>query len=117
MQGAHPSEIQILEDIPGIGVAVVKGALVFCHFTGYLEDGTKFDSSYDHGRPFECVVGSKKVIAGWSQGLMGMKEGGRRKFFVPAALAYGERQIGAFIKPNSNLIYEVEVIEVRPREA
>jgi len=116
MEESNPSEIKILEESPGTGVAVVKGALVICNFTGYLEDGVKFDSSYDHGRPFECVVGSKKVIAGWSQGLMGMKEGGRRKFFVPAALAYGERQIGAFIKPYSNLIYEVEVIEVRPRE-
>ena len=110
------AEVKILEDIPGTGKTVQKGALVFCHFTGYLEDGTKFDSSHNHGRPFESVIGSKRVIAGWSQGLMGMKEGGKRKFFVPSKIAYGERQIGAFIKPHSNLIYEVEVIEVRLRE-
>lgn len=109
-------EIKILEDIPGTGVTVQKGALVFCHFTGHLEDGTKFDSSQDHGRPFESVIGSKKVIVGWSQGLMGMREGGRRKFFVPSELAYGERAVGARIPPHSNLVYEVEVIEVRLRE-
>lgn len=110
------SSVTILEDQPGSGPEVQKGALVFCHFTGTLEDGTKFDSSYDHGRPYECVVGSKKVIAGWSQGLLGVRAGGKRKFFVPSALAYGERQVGSLIKPNSNLIYEVEVLEVRPRE-
>lgn len=110
------NEIKILDDHPGHGIAIEKGALVRCHFTGYLEDGTKFDSSLDHGRPYECVVGSKKVIVGWSQGLIGVREGGRRKFFVPAALAYGDRQVGALITPGSNLIYDVEVLEVRPRE-
>lgn len=116
MRPMAPTEVKILEDVPGSGKTIEKGALVFCHFTGTLEDGTKFDSSYDHGRPYECVVGSKRLIVGWSQGLMGMSEGGRRKFFVPAALAYGERAVGAFIKPHSNLIYDVEVLEVRPRE-
>ena len=110
------SEIVALEDVPGTGVEIAKGALVLCHFTGCLEDGTQFDSSREHGRPFECVVGSRKVIAGWSLGLIGMRAGGRRKFFVPSALAYGDRQVGGLIQPGSNLIYEVEVIEVRPRE-
>ncbi|MNL71634.1 FK506-binding protein [compost metagenome] len=61
-------------------------------------------------------MGSKKVIAGWSQGVMGMKAGGRRTIFIPAHLAYGERQVGEFIKPHSNLIFHVEMLEVRPRE-
>lgn len=111
-----PTEVEILEDSPGTGTAIAKGALVLCHFTGYLEDGTKFDSSYDHGRPYECVIGSKKLIAGWSQGLLGVREGGKRRFFIPSPLAYADRQIGNFIKPHSNLIYEVEVLEVRLRE-
>ena len=110
----HPPVINVLEDAPGAGTEILKGALVFCFFTGRLEDGTVFDSSTE--RRYECVVGSKKLIAGWSQGLLGMREGGRRKFFVPSELAYGERAVGAFIKPHSNLIYEVEVLEVRNRE-
>jgi FKBP-type peptidyl-prolyl cis-trans isomerase len=110
------NELKITDTEVGTGIAVVKGALVICNYTGYLEDGTKFDSSFDHGRPFQFVIGSKRVIQGWDIGLMGMKEGGKRTLHVPAHLAYGERQIGQFIKPNSNLIFHVELIEVRPRE-
>lgn len=109
-------EIKILEDHPGSGIEAAKGALCFVQYDGYLDDGTLFDSSRKHGRPFEFVLGSKKVIAGWSQGILGMKEGGTRKFFVPAHLAYGERQVGALITPHSNLTFKVEMIEVRPRE-
>ncbi|AHZ84404.1 FKBP-type peptidyl-prolyl cis-trans isomerase [Bdellovibrio bacteriovorus] len=109
-------EVKITDTVIGTGQTASKGALVFCHYEGFLEDGTKFDSSYDHGRPFEFVVGSKKVIAGWSLGFLGMKEGGKRTIYVPAHLAYGERQIGKFIKPHSNLIFHVELIEARPRE-
>lgn len=111
------NELVITDEIVGTGKEAVKGALIICHYTGYLEDGTKFDSSYDHGRPFQFVIGSRRVIQGWDQGLMGMKEGGKRKLFVPAHLGYGERQIGKFIKPHSNLIFDVEMIEVRPRES
>ncbi|MBC7741476.1 MAG: FKBP-type peptidyl-prolyl cis-trans isomerase [Bdellovibrionaceae bacterium] len=96
-------------------MAAVKGSLLIVHYDGYLEDGTKFDSSHDHGRPFQFVIGSGRVIKGWDQGLMGMKEGGKRTLFVPAVLGYGERQIGK-IKPNSNLIFHIELFEVRPRE-
>lgn len=110
------NELQITDTIVGTGKEAVKGALLFVQYEGFLEDGTKFDSTFDHGRPFQFVVGSKKVISGWSQGLMGMKEGGKRKIFIPAHLGYGERQIGKFIKPNSNLIFHVELLEVRPRE-
>ena len=110
------TEMKIIDQIVGKGIEVVKGALVICHYTGWLEDGTKFDSSYDHGRPFQFVIGSRRVIQGWDLGVMGMREGGKRRLEVPSHLAYGERQIGQFIKPNSNLIFEVEVIEVRPRE-
>lgn len=110
------AELKIIDEIIGTGIEVVKGALVICHYTGLLEDGTKFDSSFDHGRPFQFVIGSRRVIQGWDMGVMGMKEGGKRTLHVPAEFAYGERQIGKFIKPHSNLIFHVEVIEVRPRE-
>ena len=110
------NELQITDTVVGDGIAAVKGALLICQYEGFLEDGTKFDSSYDHGRPFQFVIGSGRVIKGWDQGLMGMKVGGKRKLFVPAHLGYGERQIGKFITPHSNLIFYVELLEVRPRE-
>jgi len=109
-------ELQIEDLQPGTGKAVVKGALITTQYHGFLEDGTQFDSSYDKGKPFQCVIGTGRVIKGWDQGLMGMKVGGKRKLFVPAHLAYGERQIGALIKPNSNLIFEIELLEVLTRD-
>lgn len=106
-----------IEDIQlGEGKAVVKGALITTQYNGFLEDGTKFDSSYDRGKPFQCVIGTGRVIKGWDQGLMGMRVGGKRKLFVPAHLGYGERQFGAYIKPHSNLIFEIELLEVLTRD-
>lgn len=111
-----PTELQITDIEIGTGKEAVKGALLFVQYEGFLEDGTKFDSSFDRGRPFQFVIGTGRVIKGWDQGVMGMKEGGKRKLFVPAHLAYGERQIGALIKPHSNLIFNVELLEVRTRD-
>ncbi len=108
-------DLIITDIVEGTGLPATKGALLLCHYTGTLEDGTKFDSSYDHGRPFQFVIGSKRVIQGWDLGLMGMKVGGRRKLFVPSHLGYGER-VKPTIPANSNLIFEVELLEVRPRE-
>ncbi len=110
------SELQIEDIQPGEGKEAVKGALITTQYEGYLEDGTKFDSSIDRGKPFQCVIGTGRVIKGWDQGMMGMKVGGRRKLFVPAHLAYGDRQIGVHIKPNSNLIFEIELLEVLTRD-
>lgn len=109
------TELKITDTLEGSGKPATKGALLFCHYTGLLEDGTKFDSSYDHGRPFQFVIGSGRVIKGWDQGLMGMKEGGKRTLHIPSHLAYGDREKG-LIKPHSNLVFHVELIEVRPRE-
>lgn len=109
-------ELQIEDIRVGDGKAVVKGALITTQYRGTLEDGTVFDSSYDRGKPFQCVIGTGRVIKGWDQGLMGMKVGGKRKLFVPAHLAYGERQIGAHIKPHSNLVFEIELLEVLTRD-
>ena len=107
----------IIEDLHiGDGKTVVKGALITTHYIGWLEDGTEFDSSHRHNKPFQCVIGTGRVIKGWDQGLMGMQVGGKRKLLVPAHLAYGERQIGALIEPNSNLVFEIELLEVLTRD-
>lgn len=107
----------LIEDVhEGDGKVAVKGALITTHYRGFLEDGTPFDSSYDKGRPFQCVIGTGRVIKGWDQGILGMKVGGKRKLVVPAHLAYGERQVGPLIKPNSNLHFEIELLEVLTRD-
>ena len=100
----------------GTGIEASKGCLVFIQYTGQLENGTIFDSTQKHGRSFEFVIGSKKVIQGMSQGVTGMRVGGKRQIFIPSELAYGERAMGALIPPNSNLIFDVELLEARPRE-
>ncbi|QGX40719.1 FKBP-type peptidyl-prolyl cis-trans isomerase [Permianibacter aggregans] len=110
------TELQITDLVVGEGKAAVKGALITTHYTGWLEDGTKFDSSHDRGQPFQCVIGTGRVIKGWDQGIVGMQVGGKRKLFVPSHLAYGERGAGALIQPNANLIFEVELLEVLTRD-
>ncbi|MFN3586835.1 MAG: FKBP-type peptidyl-prolyl cis-trans isomerase [Moraxellaceae bacterium] len=111
------SDALVIEDlVEGTGRECVKGALILTHYTGWLDDGTLFDSSHSRGRPFECVIGTGRVIKGWDQGLMGMRVGGKRRLFVPAHLAYGERQVGAHIAPNSNLHFEIELLDVRTRD-
>jgi peptidylprolyl isomerase len=110
------NELRVEDLIPGTGKAVAKGALITTHYTGWLADGTEFDSSHRKGKPFQCVIGTGRVIKGWDQGLMGMQVGGKRKLYVPAHLAYGERQIGALIKPHSNLVFEIELLEALTRD-
>lgn len=110
------NELQIDDIQMGEGKALVKGALIRAHYRGTLEDGTEFDSSYGRGQPFQCVIGTGRVIKGWDLGLVGMRVGGKRRLWVPAHLAYGERQMGPLIKPNSNLVFEVELLEVLTRD-
>lgn len=109
-------QLEIIDLIVGEGKAAVKGALIRTHYTGWLNDGTKFDSSHDRGQLFQCVIGTGRVIKGWDQGIMGMKVGGKRKLIVPAHLAYGERQIGQMIPANSDLIFEIELFDVLTRD-
>jgi len=109
------NELKITDTLIGEGQEVVKGALISVHYEGFLEDSTKFDSSYDHGRQFSTVIGVGRVIKGWDLGLMGMRPGGKRTLFVPSHLAYGERS-KAKIPPHSNLIFHIELFDVRPRE-
>ena len=109
-------ELQITDIQLGDGKEVVKGALITTQYRGTLEDGTEFDSSYSRGKPFQCVIGTGRVIKGWDQGLMGMRVGGTRKLCVPAHLGYGDRGFGDHIKPNANLIFEIELLEVLTRD-
>ena len=110
-------ELKIEDQYLGEGKEVVKGALLVVQYEGFLENGQKFDSSYDRGRPFQCVIGTGRVIKGWDLGMMGMKAGGRRTLYVPAALAYGERKVGDMIPPHSDLIFHIELLEVRTRDS
>lgn len=110
------AELKIEDIIVGEGKEISQGALITAHYTGWLEDGTEFDSSHNRGKPFQCVIGTGRVIKGWDQGIIGMKVGGKRKLFVPSQLAYGERQMGPLIKPHSNLIFEIELLEVLTRD-
>lgn len=109
------SDLKITDTQTGSGREAVKGAKVTVHYEGFLPDGRKFDSSKDRGRPFSFVLGSGKVIKGWDQGLMGMREGGLRTLEVPAVLGYGERAVGP-IPAHSDLIFHIELIESLPRE-
>lgn len=110
------NELKIIDTVIGTGKETSRGALCFVQYEGFLEDGTKFDSSIERGKPFQFVFGTGRVIKGWDQGLVGMKEGGKRTLHVPADFAYGERQVGALIKPYSNLIFDVELLEVLTRD-
>ena len=104
-----------IEDLaPGDGAAAAPGDTVAVHYTGWLTDGTKFDSSLDRGQPFSFVLGAGQVIAGWDQGVAGMKPGGKRRLTIPPELGYGDRAVGGGLIPaNSTLVFEVELIEVQ----
>jgi FKBP-type peptidyl-prolyl cis-trans isomerase FkpA len=98
----------------GDGDVAAKGKTVSVHYTGVLADGKKFDSSLDRGRPIEFVLGAGRVIAGWEQGIAGMKVGGKRKLTIPPELAYGARGTpGGPIPPNATLVFDVELVAIK----
>jgi FKBP-type peptidyl-prolyl cis-trans isomerase len=96
----------------GTGAAAKAGDNVSVHYTGWLTDGTKFDSSLDRGSPFGFPLGAGRVIKGWDEGVAGMKVGGKRKLHIPANLAYGSRGAGGVIPPNAELVFEVELLKI-----
>jgi peptidylprolyl isomerase len=96
----------------GAGASPETGQRVTAHYTGWLEDGTKFDSSLDRGEPFTFVLGVGQVIAGWDEGIATMKVGGKRQLVIPPELAYGEKGAGGVIPPDATLIFEVELVDV-----
>lgn len=97
----------------GTGAVAKAGDHVTVQYTGWLQDGTKFDSSKDRNQPFDFTLGAGQVIKGWDEGVAGMKVGGKRKLYIPPQLGYGERGVPNVIPPNSTLIFEVELLDTK----
>jgi peptidylprolyl isomerase len=107
------SGLKYTDFVEGDGPSPETGQTVTVHYTGWLEDGTKFDSSLDRGQPFTFAIGMGQVIAGWDEGVATMKVGGKRQLVIPSELGYGEQGAGAVIPPNATLIFEVELLAVQ----
>jgi len=106
------SGLQYGDLIIGTGETAKAGDTVSVHYTGWLVDGTKFDSSVDRGNPFNFPLGAGSVIKGWDEGVSGMKVGGKRKLSIPPELGYGDRGAGSVIGPGETLIFEVELLGI-----
>ena len=106
------ADLSITDLVVGNGTQAESGKRVEVHYTGWLTDGKKFDSSLDRGEPFTFVLGEGQVIRGWDQGVAGMKVGGKRKLVIPPDLAYGSRGVGRIIPPGATLVFEVELLGV-----
>ena len=106
------SGLQIEEIKLGDGDSAAAGQFVSVHYTGWLTDGTKFDSSKDRNEPFDFPLGQRNVIAGWDEGVQGMRVGGVRKLTIPPQLGYGARGAGGVIPPNATLVFEVELLDI-----
>ena len=107
------SGLQYRDDAEGAGTEATRGKRVSVHYTGRLDDGTKFDSSRDRNEPFAFTLGVGQVIAGWDEGVSGMRVGGKRTLVIPAALGYGSRGAGGVIPPGATLLFDVELLDVR----
>jgi len=119
-KAAHPGQLVITDSgleyidlVTGTGKEAGRGDTATVHYTGRLEDGTKFDSSLDREQPFSFRIGAGQVIKGWDEGVTGMKVGGKRKLMIPPHLGYGARGAGGVIPPNAKLTFEVELLNLR----
>ena len=108
-----PSGLRYQDLVVGTGAAPKLGQRVIVNYTGWLTNGTKFDSSLDRNEPFSFTLGKGEVIKGWDEGVASMKIGGKRKLLVPAILGYGSRGAGNVIPPNATLIFEVHLLGVQ----
>ncbi|MCH8297401.1 MAG: FKBP-type peptidyl-prolyl cis-trans isomerase [Chloroflexi bacterium] len=108
-----PSGLQIKVLVAGTGEAASAGKIAVVHYTGWLLDGTKFDSSVDRGTPFEFPLGAGRVIKGWDEGVATMNVGGKVELIIPPDLAYGAQGAGGAIPPNATLKFEVELLELK----
>jgi peptidylprolyl isomerase len=108
-----PSKLESFDLAPGSGRAAATGDTVHVQYTGTLMNGTKFDSSYDHGgQPFKFTIGKGEVIKGWDQGVVGMKIGGKRRLRIPADLGYGAAGSPPSIPSNAGLVFEIEMVSI-----
>jgi FKBP-type peptidyl-prolyl cis-trans isomerase len=107
------SGLKYIDQKEGTGEAAKAGDTVTVHYTGWLKDGKKFDSSVDRGQPFPFPLGAGRVIKGWDEGVAGMKMGGKRKLIIPPELAYGKSGAGNVIPPNAELTFEVELLQIK----
>ena len=107
------SGLKYVELKEGTGDEAKVGQVVEVHYTGWLKDGTKFDSSKDRNKPFEFPLGAGRVIKGWDEGVAGMKVGGKRKLIIPPELGYGKRGAGGVIPPDAELTFEVELLGIK----
>ena len=112
-----PNGLKYTDTKTGDGATATSGNKVSVHYTGWLYNngakGAKFDSSVDRGQPFQFTLGAHQVIAGWDEGVAGMKVGGKRTLIIPPALGYGARGAGGVIPPNATLVFEVELLDVK----
>ena len=119
--GGSVAELQRIDEKPGTGAAATAGSDVTVHYTGWLYDekardmsGEKFDSSVDRGEPFTFLLGAGQVIRGWDDGVAGMRVGGKRRLLIPSDYGYGRDGAGGVIPPNASLVFEVELLAVKP---
>ena len=108
-----PDGLKIYDEAVGTGKEVKSEDTVTVNYVGYLENGTKFDSSYDRNSPLTIQIGVGQVIKGWDEGIVGMKVGGKRRLMIPSRLGYGASGAGSSIPPNANLVFDVELLSVK----
>ncbi|MEO9527678.1 FKBP-type peptidyl-prolyl cis-trans isomerase [Roseibium sp.] len=116
VSAAAQEEMQIRDIEKGTGEEANVGETVVVHYTGWLMDGTKFDSSVDRGTPFSFTLGERRVIPGWEQGVEGMQVGGKRELIIPPDMAYGSKGAGGVIPPDATLKFEIELLDVKAKK-